>query len=410
MPPSSPAASSFADRGRRFWFGVVLTMGIAIAAPLQAQHDHTQTAPATDRWDWTVDGSIFFGYNYQYRKFRDFSAWESQNWWMAGGTRRAGTGTLAISAMLSLEPWTLRDIGSPQAFQTGETFRRAPLIDYQHPHDLFMGVGATYSRPWQRLTWSLSGALVGSPAFGPAPFMHRASAADNPQAPLSHHYLDSTHITPGVVTVGARASGWSVETSYFKGREPDENRTDLDIGRLDSYAARVGWARRGWSAQVSAAALNEPELITPYDAKKLSASLSFEQPDRRRVAWTVAFGQNREIHGNLEAYLLEGRMHLTGRDAVYARAESVAKSILDAGFHPPGVFHRHRQSQVGAFTFGYVRDLVTTRGARVGLGGDVTGYLVPQNLREPYGSPASFHVFLRLRRGHDTAAGVTHVH
>jgi hypothetical protein len=222
---------------------------------------------------------------------------------------------------------------------------------------LFMGLGATYSRPWQRVTWSLSAALVGLPAFGPTSFMHRVSAADNPQAPCRTIISTPRTITPGVLTVGARSRGWSIETSHFKGREPDENRTDLDIGRLDSYAARVGCVRRGWSAQVSAAALNEPELITPYDAKKVSASLSFEQPDRRRVAWTVAFGQNREIHGNLEAYLFEGRMHLTSQDAVYARAESVAKDILDAGIHPPGIFHRHRQSQVGALTLGYVRGL-----------------------------------------------------
>ena len=91
--------------------------------------------------------------------------------------------------------------------------------------------------------------------------------------------------------------------------------------------------------------------------KRVSASLSYEQRDGR-LAWTAAFGQNREIHGNLEAYLLEGRMQLRPRDAVYGRVESVAKDILDAGFHPRGVFHRHRQSQVGALTIGYVRDLM----------------------------------------------------
>ena len=103
-------------------------------------------------------------------------------------------------------------------------------------------------------------------------------------------------------------------------------------------------------------------------------------------------------------------MQLASRDAVYARVESVAKSILDAGFHPPGTFHRHRQSQVGALTMGYVRDFWTTPTARVGVGGDVTGYLVPDNLREAYGAPVSFHVFLRYRGGPTGRAGVTHVH
>ena len=378
------------------------------------QHDHQATTAATTDWQWSVDGSVFFGFNYQYRKFRDFSTWESQNWLMAGATRRLGSGTFAASTMLSLEPWTLKDIGSPQAFQTGETFRRAPLIDYQHPHDLLMGLGATYRFPWRRVEWQLSGAVVGSPAFGPTVFMHRASAVDNPQSPLGHHYMDSVHVTPGVVTAGVTAREWSVEGSWFRGREPDENRTDLDLGPLDSYSVRLGWARGAWSAQASGASLTMPEAITPYDAKKLSASVSYEAreraPDRRAVAWTAAFGQNREIHGNLEAYLLEGRMQLASRDAVYARAESVAKSILDAGFHPPGTFHRHRQSQVGAFTMGYVHDFWTTSDTRVGIGGDVTGYLVPDNLREAYGAPVSFHVYLHYRRGPPGRAGVTHVH
>jgi hypothetical protein len=415
MPRSSRAALSFGERLRPLRLSIfhVLVVIVVAAAPpsLEAQqHEHTPATAATTDWQWSVDGNAFFGFNYQYRKFRDFSAWESQNWLMAGGSRRGHSGTLAVSTMLSLEPWTLKDIGSSQAFQTGETFRRAPLIDYQHPHDLFMGLGATYQLPGRRVTWQLSGAIVGSPAFGPVVFMHRTSAMDNPQAPLSHHNLDSMHVTPGVVTVGASGGGWSLESSWFRGREPDENRTDLDLGTLDSYSVRLGWTRGPWTAQASGAMLTMPEAVTPYDANKLSASVSYEQPDRRRIAWTAAFGQNREVHGNLEAYLLEGRMYLTSRDAVFARAESVAKDILDAGFHPAGTFHRHRQSQVGALTMGYVRDLWTTPGATIGIGGDVTGYLVPENLSEPYGSPASFHVFVRYRHGQVSGTGVTRVH
>jgi hypothetical protein len=396
---------------RTILFSVAFVCLLELPARAQTTHDHQQgTSSTADAWQWSVDGSLFFGFNYQHRKFRDFSAWESQNWLMAGGVRRIRSGTFTASTMLSLEPWTMKDIGSPQAFQTGETFRRAPLIDYQHPHDLIMGLGASYSVPWRRVTWRWSGAVVGAPAFGPTAFMHRASAADNPQAPLAHHYLDSTHITPGVVSAGATAGEWTLEGSWFKGREPDENRTDLDIGALDSYSLRLGWLRGAWRAQASGAALTTPELITPYDAKRVSASLSYEEPVGRRLTWMVAFGQNREIHGNLEAYLLEGRMQLRPRDAVYARAESVAKDILDAGFHPLGTFHRHRQSQVGALTLGYVRELWTARDARVGVGGDVTGYLVPDNLRDAYGAPVSFHVFLRYRPWQDGRASVTHVH
>jgi len=413
MPRSSPAASSFADylrRTARAAAGIAVAVcTIAAQAAAQDTHDHAQSAaPATSAWQWSADASLFFGFNYQHRKFTDFSAWESQNWMMGSGARRVGAGTFTTSAMLSLEPWTIKAIGSPQAFQTGETYRGAPLIDYQHPHDLIMGLGASYRAPWRRLTWYLAGGIVGSPAFGPVAFMHRASAADNPQAPLSHHHLDSSHITPGVLTAGATAGAWTLEGSWFRGREPDENRTDLDLSGLDSYSIRLGWARGAWSAQASGAALTMPEAVTPYDAKKLSASLSYGDP-ARRLAWTAAFGQKREIHGNLEAYLLEGRMQLRPRDAIYVRAESVAKDILDAGYHPPGIFHRHRQSQVGALTIGYVRDFWMVNETRLGIGGDVTGYAVPANLRDAYGTPVSFHVFLRYRPGH-AGRTVTHVH
>ena len=74
-----------------------------------------------------------------------------------------------------------------------------------------------------------------------------------------------------------------------------------------------------------------------------------------------------------------------------------AVAILNAGFHPRGTFHRHRQSQVSALTLGYARDVVRARAGNFGAGADVTGYAVPANLDEPYGSRVSFHVFMRYR-------------
>ena len=142
--------------------------------------------------------------------------------------------------MFSLEPFTLRDIGSPQVFQTGETFNGAPLIDYQHPHDLIMNLGGEYSRSRsapRRVT--LAAYAVGPAPIGPPVFMHRPSAIENPQAPLSHHYLDATHITPGVVSIGVERAGFKFEAGAFHGQEPDEDRLDLDTGALDSYGARA---------------------------------------------------------------------------------------------------------------------------------------------------------------------------
>ena len=218
----------------------------------------------------------------------------------------------------------------------------------------------------------------------------------SPQSPLAHHHLDSTHVTPGVISLGVERNGFSLEAGAFHGREPDENRLDLDTGALDSWAVRAGWADGPWAVQVSGGHLKTPERKSPYDESKITASASYFKGDEQRsLAWTAAFGQNRDVFGNLEAYLLEGtrRVHA---NVIYARAEYVYKDILDAGFHPIGTKHVHRQSPVGALTLGYTRDVLMRAWGHVGIGGDVTGYAVPANLEESYGSPVSFHVFMRI--------------
>ena len=384
-----------------------LTILLVFARDARAQDPSHQHDSAAAAWQWGVEGIVFAGYNYQFRKFTDFDEVESQNWLMTTLSRSFGSAShLRIDAMFSLEPFTLRDIGSPQVFQTGETFNGAPLIDYQHPHDLIMNLGAEYSRAVGESTMFVQGYAVGPAPIGPPVFMHRPSAAENLQAPLSHHYLDATHITPGVITIGLERSGFTFEAGAFHGREPDEDRLDLDTAALDSYAARLSWADGPWDIQISGADLKTPETKSPYDATRLTASLSYFKGDASRsIAWMAAFGQNREVFGNLEAYLVEG-MRRFNKHAIFMRAETVAKDILDAGFHPIGVSHTHRPSQVSALTLGYIRDVASRTWGTFGVGGDLTGYIVPDNLSESYGSPVSFHLFVRYRG----KAGAPHVH
>src|SRR5262249_33453808 len=132
--------------------------------PPPHHHVADESAPM---WMWSADANVFFGYNYQHRKFRDFSAWESQNWFMLQAQREVGAGRLILDGMISLEPFTMRKIGSPQVFQTGETFHTGPLIDYQHPHDLFMRLGGRYRIPRGPIGYTVGADLVGSPALGP---------------------------------------------------------------------------------------------------------------------------------------------------------------------------------------------------------------------------------------------------
>lgn len=374
---------------------VIAILSIAANAGAQdhEQHQHTATTTA---WQWSVEGVAFGGYNYQHRKFTDFDESESQNWLMTSLNKTfASESHLDVIGMFSLEPFTLRKIGSPQVFQTGETFKGAPLIDYQHPHDLIMNLGATYAHPIGSTSVTIGAYAVGPAPLGPSVFMHRPSATYNPQAPLSHHYLDATHVTPGVVSIGVERSGFMIEAGAFHGQEPDEDRLDLDTAALDSYSARVSWAGGPWQFQISGADLKTPERKSPYDATRITASAAYFKGDEHRsIAWMSAFGQNREVFGKLEAYLFEATFR-AGKHSIYGRAENAAKDILDAGFHPIGVKHTHRQSVISAFTGGYVRDLVSRSIGTFAVGGDVTGYLVPANLDESYGSPVSFHVFIR---------------
>lgn len=396
----------------RRWLAAAAAMVCLSASPLLAQdpqagvaHQHADTT--SQPWQWGAQANVFAGYNYQYRKFTNFDDIESQNWLMTQLSKSLSSAShLRLDAMFSFEAFTLQDIGSAQVFQTGETFAGAPLIDYQHPHDLFMNLGAEYSRSIGASTLVLQGYLVGPAPVGPPVFMHRPSAAENPQAPLSHHHLDATHITPGVVAAGIERNGFSLEAGAFHGREPDENRLDLDTAALDSYSVRASWADGAWAMQVSGADLKTPERSSPYDATRVTASLSYFKGDANRsVAWLAAFGQNREVFGKLEAYLFEATWRVV-RNAFYMRAENVDKDILDAGFHPIGTAHTHRESEVTAFTGGYVRDFASPAWGTFGVGGDVTGYLVPDNLEESYGSPVSFHVFVRYRG----KAGTPHAH
>src|SRR5262249_14655324 len=151
--------------------------------------------------------------------------------------RPLGSGTIGFRAMLSLEPATIGRTGYPLLLQTGETANgRTPLIDRQHPHDLFMELATSYSAPVGPGTGFLYFGLPSEPALGPPTYMHRASGYDDPAAPITHHWLDSTHVTMGVATGGWTWRDVKVEGSIFTGREPDQHRWDIEEPRFDSYA------------------------------------------------------------------------------------------------------------------------------------------------------------------------------
>lgn len=226
-------------------------------------------------WTLMLHGEIKAGYNRQGGP-RGISKAESQNWLMGMAERPAGPGRLMLRAMLSAEPWTTPRRGFPQLLQTGETFKGLPVIDAQHPHDLLMEIAASYSVALiEQLAIHFYGGPVAEPALGPTAFMHRPSASENPAPPLSHHYQDSSHITHGVITTGITAWRFRLEGSLFHGAEPDENRKDLEMGKLDSWSARLAFLpTKNWSMQYSQGHLVDPEFLDPGNLVRRTASIS----------------------------------------------------------------------------------------------------------------------------------------
>ncbi len=389
---------------RRFASAILALVCLAVT-PVRAQD-----VPAA-QWNWSADGNVFFGYNYQLRQFADASAVESQNWLMGSGDRPLGNGRLTIRTMISLEPFTIPKGGSPQLFQTGETYLQAPLINHQHPHDLLMELGATYRWARPQATYVFGADLVGTPTLGPPVFMHRDSARNNPQVPITHHFMDSTHISTGVVRAGIETRGLTVEGSVFRGAEPDENRLNIEQPTLDSWAARIGYRRGPWSAQVSGGYLKVPEWFEPYNETRLTASIGFDGVvGSRSLAATLAWGQNREevvANGISNGFLLEGNLQATPGLALYGRAEIADKQLFGLGYHPAGFQHPHIYSHFDVLTLGAVHDFLMKRWARLGVGGDVTLYHMSPDMLPYFEGSRSFHVFARWRPNGGHAA---HVH
>ena len=366
-----------------------------------AQHEHMQMdMPTNNGWQLMQDGIVYAEFNHQGGP-RGGNEFVVPNWWMGMATRKASRGQLTFTGMLSLDPATVGKDGYREIFQAGEALNGRPLIDRQHPHDLFMQLAAIWRMPVTTSTGvTFAGGPVGEPALGPVAFMHRASAADNPTAPLGHHTFDSTHIAFGVVTAAVDHGPWVVEGSLFNGREPDENRWDFDFGRLDSFSGRV-WYRPNdaWELQASTGRLKQPEQLEPGNIVRSTASAAWtRQNDRTLSAVTVAFGRNHSDHGSRSAMFVEGARRVDS-NTFYGRFESVqvetALLQTDAIVNPRAA---ESNDPVFAFTIGGVREILAWRGFEGGLGGDVSFYGVPDSLQSAYSSrPVSFHIYFRLR-------------
>jgi hypothetical protein len=325
----------------------------------------------------------------------------SINWAMAMARRPAAGGALGVRMMMSLEPWTISGCGYPNLLATGELCDGDNIHDKQHPHDLFMEVAAEYDHALiGALRWHVYGGFAGEPALGPPGFPHRVSAMPNPVSPVAHHWLDATHITFGVLTNGVYTSRWKAEASLFNGREPDEQRYDLDLAALDSVSARLWFTpTRSLALQVSAGHLNEAEAAhaggSPIDVNRMTASATYHRLFGGTHIWatTIGWGANREsgetTHG------------LTAESSVAAGAGHTWFGRLELNGKPAHDLHIHESMDVfivGKLQGGYTHYLPPRYGLQTGIGGILSAAFVPEALQPRYGGVGvGFGVFLTVR-------------
>jgi hypothetical protein len=324
---------------------------------------------------------------------------------MAMTERQVDASTFGFRAMLSPDPF-MGASGYPLLLATGETADgRTPLIDRQHPHDLFMELAATYSYQFAKTSSVyLYAGLPGDPALGPSAFMHRASGLDNPEAPITHHWLDSTHITYGVLTAGVVLDTVKLEASTFRGREPDQYRYDIEAPKFDSYSARASWnPTKELSMQVSWGHLASPEQLVPMvNENRLTASLSYTTQFNKGDLWatTLAWGRKYNSPGNtMDGYLAESELIFKNGITLFARAERLQNDeLLELGEIVTGLVTTPQPVYtVNKVSAGGIYDFIHIQNMKLGVGALASRYGIPDALKSEYGDPTSYMIFARLK-------------
>jgi hypothetical protein len=355
-----------------------------------------------EKWMYMIHGNIFARYNKQdifSAGTRGDEKFDVVNWFMAMGQRRVGEkGLFRFSGMVSLDN-LFGGNGYPLLFQTGESWKGKPLVDRQHPHDFFSELSVAYTHMINKnADVFLYAGYPGEPALGSVAFMHRVSSLYGPDAPLSHHWNDGTHITFGVVTGGVRLGKFKLDASGFTGREPDENRYDFDAPKFDSYSGRVSFNPNPyWSLQISQGFIKSPESVRPdEDVYRTTASVVYSKPLRKNnfLNVTALWGLNRS-HANEHAALLESA-YVLHRFSIFGRYEMVQKSVHELYLNEEAYGH-DELFNINAVTLGLSYDVIESKAFRLALGAQGTYYAPDEGLISIYGkNPMSGQVFIRL--------------
>lgn len=368
------------------------------ASPMYAYMIHTA------KWMYMLHGSIFLRYNNQdftNRGYRGDSRLDAPTWFMFMGQRKAGkNGLFHFNTMFSFDPVIEGGKGYPLLFQTGESYKGRPLVDRQHPHDLFSELSVSYAYAFTKNTdVFIYAGYPGEPALGPVTFMHRPSSLSNPNSPISHHWVDATHITFGVVTAGIRLGRFKAEGSSFTGREPNEDRYGFDKPRFDSWSGRLSFnPTANWALQVSHGYVKSPEQLHPDEnVHKTTASVIYSVPLGREhwLNGTALWGMNKQKGNEGEqAFLLEGEWRKK-KIAVYTRYEFTQKSAEELVLEP--LFDTHDIFGIHAFTLGANYDLFEFNKTKIAGGVQWGIYKAPGALDGLYGrNPMAVQVYIRV--------------
>ena len=327
---------------------------------------------------------------------------DAPSMWMGMFSKPLGEkAQIGFRTMMSFDPIIERGYGYPLLYQSGETFRGLPIHDRQHPHDFISELAVTYSYKFNaKNSFYFYAGYPGEPALGPPTFMHRISAMNNPDAPISHHWQDSTHITWGVLTAGYSFGKFKFEASAFKGAEPDENRWNFDRPKLDSFSGRFSFnPTKNWALQISHGYLKNPEPSEPEVRVRhrttASATYNKEFGGDKNWASTFVWGQNKDEGEYTNAFLFESNFDFA-KNAIFGRFERVQKSGHELVLNGAD---EHRIFNVGAYSVGFLRDIVKDKGFDMGLGGMLTFNQNPAALVPYYGGTnhQGFQIFLRFR-------------
>ena len=326
---------------------------------------------------------------------------------MGSAEHSVGRGAFLFDLMLSLEPATITEREYPLLFQTGEAAFGKPIEDGQHPHNLIMAVGLHYARPLSNnAIFEAYFAPVGDPSLGPVAYPHRFSAAEIPQAPIGHHWEDSTHISYEVATIALKYKTLRWEASGFHGGEPNENRWNIAAGAMDSWSTRVSiFPTPDWTAQFSIGRLTHPEALEPGDMVRATASMEYSRPMSGSV-WSTSFVFGRNHHTatgrGTSALLAESVIPYRAKNFFTGRWELVDKDELFAA--QPAIEQRLLATagtttfRIGAYTLGYTRYFPLWTPLETGIGANFSTYTLPAAIVPYYGAhPFGVNFYLHFK-------------